>query len=74
MKNVNLASSSCPLVPGSRTLAFSLSTPGLSAERKGTAYMTDTPSGGVATKPHLHAGQSEIQVSSLGLIHSSAVV
>lgn len=74
MKNVNLASSYCLLVPGSGMPTFSLSTPSLSAERKGTGYTTDSPSGGVATKPYLHVGHSEIQVSSLGLVHSFAVV
>lgn len=74
MKNINLPNSYCLLVPGSGMPVFSLSIPSLSAERKGTGYMTDSPSGGVPTKPHLHVGHSEIQVSSLDLIHSSAVV
>lgn len=46
----------------------------LSGERGGPGSMTDTPSGGAASRPPLQVRHSEIQVSSLGLIHSPEVL
>ena len=46
----------------------------LSGERGDPGSMTDTPSGGAASRPPLQVRHSEIQVSSLGLIHNPKVL